>query len=158
MNQVILIGRLTADIEVRYSNAGMAFCHFTLAVDREKRKASEINQNEPTADFIRITVFGAQAENCGKYLSKGRQIAVSGAISTGSYTDKDGKRVFTTDVIASRVEFIGSKSSANRQTAPAGNYYASPMPPRQAPQQIQQEMDADIPEGFQMVNEEDLPF
>ena len=108
MNEVLLIGRLTRDPEIRYTQSQMAVCHFTLAIDRP---VSRNNQgNGPTADFIRITVFDRQAENCNKYLTKGKQAAVQGRIQTGSYQDKDGKTVYTTDVIANRVEFLGSRN------------------------------------------------
>lgn len=103
MNSVILIGRLTKDPELRYTQSEMAITTFTLAIDRPMAK-------EKTADFIRITVFGKIAENCQKYLAKGKQAAVEGRIQTGSYKDKDGKTVYTTDVIASRVEFLGGKA------------------------------------------------
>ena len=113
MNEVILIGRLTRDPEIRYTQSQMAVCNFTLAVDRQGRRNrnSAPDGNEQTADFIRITVFDRQAENCGRYLSKGRQVAVRGRIQTGSYQDKDGKTVYTTDVIANNVEFLGGRSS-----------------------------------------------
>lgn len=96
MNNVILIGRLTKDPEIRYTNDNMAIGTFTLAIDRGKDKG---------ADFPKITVFGNQAENCNKYLSKGRLVAIAGRIRTGSY-EKDGRKVFTTDVIADRVQFL----------------------------------------------------
>lgn len=102
MNNVILIGRLTRDPEIRYTaNTQMAVATLTIAVDRPA-KAGE----ERKADFPRITVFGRQAENCEKYISKGSRIAVQGRIQTGQYKDKDGKTVYTTDVIADRVEFL----------------------------------------------------
>ena len=100
MNSVILIGRLATDPQTNYSQSGTAVCKFTIAVDRQK---------EEKADFIRVTVFGATAENCGKYLAKGRQIGVSGKIQTSSYPDKNGKTVYTTEVVADRVEFLGNK-------------------------------------------------
>ncbi len=105
MNSVVLIGRLTKDPELRYTpNNQTAIANFTLAIDRP------MGQNrEKSADFIRITVFGKQAETVDRYLSKGRQVAVQGRIQTGSYTNKEGKTVYTTDVIGERVEFLGSK-------------------------------------------------
>ena len=106
MNNVILIGRLTKAPELAYASGDMAICKFTLAIDRpvgaEKQKQT---------DFIRITVFGKQAENCDSFLEKGSQAAVSGSIQTGSYKNKDGATVYTIDVIANRVEFIGSRKS-----------------------------------------------
>lgn len=103
MNNVTLIGRLVRNPEVSYTHSQTALCKFTLAVDR-------ISKEERTADFIRIVVWGKQAENCGRYLYKGKQCAVNGRIQTGSYKDKDGKTVYTTDVIAYNVEFLGDKT------------------------------------------------
>lgn len=105
MNNVILIGRLTKDPEMAYTQSQTALCKFTIAVDRQSKE-------EKTADFIRIVVWGKQAENCDRYLFKGKQVAVNGRIQTGSYKDKDGKTVYTTDVIANNVEFLGSKTEA----------------------------------------------
>ena len=99
MNSVILIGRLTKKPELEYTAGNTAVTKFTIAVDRRKK--------EDGADFIRITVFGKQAENICRYLDKGRQVAVSGRIQTGSY-QKDGKTIYTTDIIADNVEFLGS--------------------------------------------------
>jgi single-strand DNA-binding protein len=109
MNSVILVGRLTKDPEMRYTQgSSLAIAHFTLAVDRPVKQGEE-----KTADFIRITVFGRQAETVDRYLFKGSQAAIEGKIQTGSYKDKDGKTVYTTTVIANRVEFIGSKQDAS---------------------------------------------
>lgn len=107
MNQVQLIGRLTKDPEVRYTTGTnqTAVTRFTLAVD------DGYGENKKTS-FIPIVVFGKQAENCEKYLAKGSQAGITGRIQTGSY-EKDGHRVYTTDVIAGRVEFIGSPKKAN---------------------------------------------
>ena len=112
MNSVILIGRLTRDPELRYSGNQMAIANFSLAIDRPAKQGEE-----KKADFPRITVFGKQAENCEKYLKKGRMVCVQGRIQTGSYQDKDGKTVYTTDVVADRVEFLewGDK---NQPSAP----------------------------------------
>ena len=104
MNHVILIGRLARDPELSYTpNTQTACCRFNLAVDRPKR-----NGEDQGADFIRITVWGRQAETCDRYLSKGRQIAVQGRIQTGSYKNRNGETVYTTDVVAERVEFLGT--------------------------------------------------
>lgn len=120
MNKVMLIGRLTRDPELRYTQANQAVCTFTLAVDkrlsREKREEAEA-ANRPTADFPRITVWGRQAENASRYLFKGSQCAVEGRIQTGSYQDREtGKTVYTTDVVADNVEFLGSRSDNQRQS------------------------------------------
>lgn len=138
MNNVVLIGRLTRDPELRYLQTGTAISRFTLAVDRglSKEKKQEMeSKNQPTADFIQITVWGKMAENAANYLAKGRLVAVQGRIQTGSY-DKDGTRVYTTEVVASQVEFLewGDKKS-NDNNAWDG------------------EMD-----GFHPVDNEDIPF
>ena len=103
MNSVVLIGRLTRDPELSYTPSQTAVCHFSIAVDRPRR-----NGEDQGADFIRITVWGRQAETCDRYLSKGRQVAVLGRIQTGSYKNREGVTVYTTDVVADRVEFLGS--------------------------------------------------
>lgn len=99
MNAVTLIGRLTRDPEVRYTQDEMAIARFSIAVDR-------FAKGEKKTDFINILVFGKSAENCEKYLAKGRKVAIEGRIQTGSYTKDDGTKVYTTDVVANRVEFI----------------------------------------------------
>ncbi len=101
MNNVILIGRTTKDPEIRVSNSGLAVARFSVAIDRGKDK----DGNDKGADFPNVVVFGKQAENCEKYLHKGLKVAIQGHIQTGSY-EKDGKKVYTTDVVADRVEFI----------------------------------------------------
>lgn len=102
MNCVQLIGRLTKDPEVRYTpSTQLAVARFSLAIDRYVGQGKE-----KQTDFPRIVVFGKQAENCEKYLEKGRKVAVQGRIQTGSYKNKEGITVYTTDVIADRVEFL----------------------------------------------------
>ena len=140
MNNVTLIGRLTRDPEVRYtSSTQMAVARFTIAVDRQFKR-----DGEPTADFIPIVAFGKTAELCERFLSKGRQVAVEGRIQTGSYTNKDGNKVYTTDVVANRVEFLGGREGGSgagfgqNQSAPA--------------------VDMGIPEGFSAIDDEDIPF
>lgn len=103
MNSVVLIGRLARDPELSYTpNTQTAVTRFTIAVDRPRRQGEDQG-----ADFIRVTVFGRQAETCDRYLSKGRQAAVQGRIQTGSYKNREGVTVYTTDVVADRVEFLG---------------------------------------------------
>ena len=109
MNSVLLIGRLARDPELSYTpNTQTAVGRFTIAVDRPRRDGEDQG-----ADFIRITVWGRQAETCDRYLSKGRQVAVHGHIQTGSYKDRNGDTVYTTDVVAERVEFLGSAGGNN---------------------------------------------
>lgn len=108
MNLVALYGRLTRDPELKYSQGGTANCFATIAVDRglskEKRQEAEAN-GQPTADFISIKAFGKTAEMLANYFHKGNRIAVEGRINTGSY-EKNGERVYTTDVVVNRVHFI----------------------------------------------------
>lgn len=108
MNSVILIGRLTRDPELR-NTASNSVATFTLAVDkgltRDKKQEFE-SLGKPTADFIRIVVWGRQGEACAKYLAKGRMVAVQGSIQTGSYKTETGETRYTTDVNASKVEFL----------------------------------------------------
>ncbi len=110
MNKAILMGRLTRDPEIRYSTGDkqMAIARYTLAVDRRVRRSTE--QGEQTADFISCVAFDKMAEFAEKYFHKGIKILVSGHIQTGSYTNKDGQRVYTTDVIVEEQEFAESKA------------------------------------------------
>ncbi|MDN5300333.1 MAG: single-strand DNA-binding protein [Clostridiales bacterium] len=110
MNSVVLIGRLARDPELRFvPGSGMAVANFTMAIDkgltREKKQEFE-SQGRPTADFIRIVVWGKQAENCSQYLSKGKLVAIQGSIQTGSYKTQTGETRYTTEVLANRVEFL----------------------------------------------------
>ena len=161
MNSVELIGRLTRDPEVRYtSGSQMAVATFTIAIDRPQRQ----DGGEKQTDFPRITVFGRQAETCEKYLKKGRMVAIQGRIQTGSYTNKNGDTVYTTDVVANRVEFIdwgnqGSNGQGGYSQSNQGGYAApqsqppqAPAPQRQVPQQ-----DDDMPDSFEAIDE-DVPF
>ncbi|MBQ1422461.1 MAG: single-stranded DNA-binding protein [Firmicutes bacterium] len=143
MNSVVLIGRLTRDPEVRYtSQSQMAVCSFTIAIDRPSRQGEERK-----ADFPRITVFGKQAENCEKFLKKGRLVGIQGRIQTGSYTNKDGVTVYTTDVIADRVEFLEWGDRESRRDNGFDQGYQSQSEPK----------DDFTPEGFTAI-EEDIPF
>lgn len=133
MNKVILIGRLTRDPEVRYSgeNNDKVVAKYTLAVERRLKK-----EGDDTADFIGVTAFGKGVEFSEKYLHKGMKIVVIGRIQTGTYTNKDGQKVYTTDVIADEQEFVESKGAAG-EGKPEGT-----------------------PDGFDLVVDisEDLPF
>ncbi len=112
MNKVILMGRLTKDPDVRYTQgeSSTAIARYTLAVDR--RFARRDQQDAQTADFIGIVAFGKAGEFAEKYLKKGTKIIVTGRIQTGSYTNKDGQKVYTTDVVAEDQEFAESKNAA----------------------------------------------
>lgn len=113
MNKVILVGRLTRDPEIRYTSGQnqTAVGRYTLAVDRRYKKEGD----EQTADFINCVTFGRGAEFAEKYLHQGTKIAVVGRIQTGSYTNKDGQRVYTTDVVAEEQEFAESKAAASQR-------------------------------------------
>lgn len=131
MNVVMMIGRLTKDPEIRYiSESQTAAANFTLAIDRPVKQGAE-----KKTDFPHIIVFGRQAENCEKYLAKGRRVGIQGRIQTGSYQGKNGQTVYTTDVVADRVEFLewGNRDGgAERET--------------------------DVPDGFKAVDDSDVPF
>lgn len=139
MNRVILLGRLTRDPEVRYAQSGdnMAIARFNLAVDRRGKK-QENGADQQTADFISCVCFGRQAEFAEKYLRQGTKIAVQGRIQTGSYTNRDGQKVYTTDVVLDDIEFAESKAATqdNAPSAPANN---------DSWMQIPDGVDADLP-------------
>ena len=124
MNKTVLMGRLTADPQVRYSQGdnATAVARYTLAVNRKFKK-----DGEPTADFIPCVVFGRSAEFTEKYFRKVMQVAVSGRIQTGSYTNKDGNKVYTTDIVVEEQEFAESKAAnqQNQQSAGSGSIPAS---------------------------------
>ena len=131
MNSVVLIGRLTRDPEVRYiSESQMAIATFTVAIDRPTRSGQE-----KKTDFPRVTVFGRQAENCEKFLAKGRLVGVQGRIQTGSYTNREGQKVYTTEVLVNEHEFAEGKAKEEAQEAPKDGFM-------------------DIPDGI----DEEIPF
>lgn len=110
MNSVVLIGRLVRDPELRFvPGSGMAVANFTMAIDkgltREKKQEFE-SQGKATADFVRIVVWGKQAENCSQYLTKGKLVAIQGSIQSGSYKSNTGETRYTTEVLANKVEFL----------------------------------------------------
>ncbi len=116
LNKVVLIGRLTKNPDLRHTQSGIAVARFTLAVDRGFKN----QQGEKQADFIPITVWRGAAESCAKYLSKGRLVAVVGRIQTGHY-DKDGQRVYTTEVVADEVRFLEFKKEQEDTNIPGFN-------------------------------------
>jgi single-strand DNA-binding protein len=127
MNKVIMIGRLTRDPEVRYSQGEkpMAIASYNLAVDRMYKR-----DGEPSADFINCKAFGKQGEFAEKYLRKGMKIAITGHIQTGSYTNRDGNKVYTTDVVVEQHEFCESRaeSANNSNYSPVQQQQPSPAP------------------------------
>lgn len=145
MNKVILMGRLTRDPEVRYSSGDSqtAVARYTLAVDRRFRRDGD----SQTADFIGCVAFGRQAEFAEKYLRKGIKIAATGRIQTGSYTNKDGQKVYTTDVVIEEQEFAESKNASGEN---AGFVPAD----RPSPSSVAGDGFMNIPDGI----DEELPF
>lgn len=172
MNSVILIGRLARDPELSYTpNTQTAVCRFTIAVDRPKRNGDAQGDGDyvRSADFIRITVWGRQGEACDRYLAKGRQVAVQGHIATGSYK-KNGETVYTTDIVADHVEFLGNGNSSNdsnperyatREEAEKVQRQAEELLMPKQEQNTQMQMSAlandDLPDSFQEA-EDDIPF
>lgn len=118
MNKVILIGRLTKDPELRRSNSGMAICSFTVAVNRIGSNQNGENQT----DFINCVCFDKQAENLSRYMTKGRLISVDGRIQTRNYDNQEGKRVYVTEVVATNIQYLESKSST-QNSIPNNNGY-----------------------------------
>jgi single-strand DNA-binding protein len=145
MNKVILMGRLTRDPEVRYSagDSSLAVARYSLAVDRRFKR-----DGEATADFINCVSFGKTAEFAEKYFRQGIKIAVTGRIQTGSYTNKDGIKVYTTDVVVEEQEFAESKAASNGNS---GGYQA-PIQPN--PSVAAGDGFMNIPDGI----DEELPF
>lgn len=148
MNKVILMGRLTREPEVRYSQGDnpMPIARYTLAVDRRFKR----DNSDQTADFIGCVAFGRQAEFAEKYLHQGTKIAITGRIQTGSYTNKDGNRVYTTDVVVEEQEFAESKNAA----AGGGSSYQAAAPVRPEPGEVPADGFLNIPDGI----DEELPF
>ena len=146
MNKVILMGRLTRDAEIRYSQgeSSTAIARFSLAVDRRFRRDNE----EQTADFINCGAFGRTAEFLERFGRKGTKFVLEGRIQTGSYTNKDGQRVYTTDVVAENVEFAESKNNSS-----AGNDFGG-APSAPSPSGAAGDGFMNIPEGI----DEELPF
>ena len=146
MNKVVLVGRLTRDPEVRYSQGdnATAVARYTLAVDRRFRR-----DGEPTADFIPCVIFGRSAEFAEKYFRQGMRVLVSGRIQTGSYTNKDGNKVYTTEVVVEEQEFAESKNASGNN---GGGYQQEDRP---APGNASADGFMDIPTGL---TGNDLPF
>lgn len=118
MNKVILMGRLTRDLDVKYSQGerSIAVARYNLAVDRRGRRSQD--SNEQTADFINCVAFDKAGEFAEKYFRQGMRVLISGRIQTGSYTNKDGVKVYTTDVIVEEQEFADSKNASTNNTRP----------------------------------------
>ena len=148
MNNVILMGRLTRAPEVRYSQGEnpLAIARYTLAVDRRFRR-----DGEATADFINCVAFGRQAEHAEKYYHQGIRVTICGRIQTGSYTNRDGVKVYTTEVVVEEQEFAESKSASDANAASFRALAPSPAP---APVSDAGDGFMNIPDGI----DEELPF
>lgn len=133
MNKVFIVGNLTRDPELRSTRDGISVCSFTVAVNRRVRNAEA---GQPEADFFRVTAWRALGENCSKYLSKGRKVAVTGPVSVSTYTGQDGKAYANLEVMAQYVEFLTPKGE----------------------QQAAQAHAAQANDGYQEVTDDDLPF
>ncbi len=163
MNKVILMGRLTREPDIRYSQGenAQAIARYTLAVDRRFRR----QDNDQQADFIGCVAFGRQAEFAEKYLHQGTKIAITGRIQTGSYTRNDGTKVYTTDVVVEEQEFAESKNAAAQNGGPAWQPAPAPVPapaPAQSAPAPAQPAPADLSaDGFMNIPDgidEELPF
>lgn len=138
MNKVVLMGRLTRDPEVRYAQGEMAIGRYTLAVDRRFKR-----DGEATADFINCVAFGKQAEFAERYFRQGLKIIICGRIQTGSYTNREGRKIYTTDVVVEEQDFAESKGDSSRASGTAAG-------------ELTKDEDGfmNIPEGI----EEEMPF
>lgn len=148
MNKVILMGRLTRDPEVRYSQGdnATAIARFTLAVDRRIKR-----DNEASVDYINCVSFGRSAEFAEKYFHKGTKIVIVGRIQTGSYTNEDGQKVYTTDIVIEEQDFAESKAASQQNNS--GNAQNA-----SNNQQAQQPKPQTSPDGFMSADDEGLPF
>lgn len=148
MNKVILMGRLTRDPEVRYSQGdnATAIARFTLAVDRRIKR-----DNEASVDYINCVSFGRSAEFAEKYFHKGTKIVIVGRIQTGNYTNKDGQKVYTTDIVIEEQDFAESKAASQQNNS--GNAQNA-----SNNQQAQQPKPQTSPDGFMSADDEGLPF
>ena len=125
MNRVMLIGRLTAKPELRYTGANLPYSRFSLAVNRTFSNA----QGQRETDFINIIVWRKQAENVCNFLDKGSLVSVEGRIQTGSYDDKDGNKRYTTDVVADSVQFLESRAQSQNRSSNGGSYGSDSVSP-----------------------------
>lgn len=139
MNSVALMGRLTADPELKTTQNGISYCRFTIAVNRYSK------DGEDTADFISCVAWRSTAEFICKYFLKGNKIALSGSIQTGSYTDKDGRKVYTTDVNTDKVFFCESKKDGDNNTAAKSSKQRKPRKEEPIDDEVLEEISDDLP-------------
>lgn len=158
MNKAILIGRLTRDPELRTTPTGRNVCQFSIAVSRTFTNAN----GEREADFINCVVWDKQAENLVKYQKKGNQIAVDGRIQTRNYDDKDGKRVYVTEILANNISFLDSKGTGSSSSASFNNLPEPPIEREEsAPSMESVSVEKDPFEAFGdsiEISDNDLPF
>lgn len=170
MNHSVLTGRLTKEVELSYLQDGKAKATFMIAVNRPFTNA----QGEREADFIRCVAWGKTAENVANFTTKGSKIGVQGRIQTGSYTNQQGQKVFTTDIVTNEIEFLDPKNTNNQNGQPPvnqqqGQYQQHPVhqnqqggfqqqPPMQRAYQQQQNSNGQVPANVQYAVNQDLPF
>ena len=148
MNKAILVGNLTRDPELRATASGISVCTFTVAVNRRVSRDAQA-QGQRDADFIPIVTWRGLADNCARYLAKGRKVAVIGSIQTRSYDAQDGSKRYVTEVVADDVEFL----------TPAGGGSSAPyMPPEAHPANSVDAPSGSYTEGIQPIDEDELPF
>lgn len=148
INRVVLTGRLTKEPELKYTPNGIAFCRFTLAVNKSFQR-----EGQQQADFINILVWRKAAENAANFLHKGSLCGIDGRIQTGSFEGQDGKRVYTFEVVADAIQFLDSKNESNNRQQNTGNTPRDPQNTPRDPQNVSRYSDNATP-----FNEDDLPF
>lgn len=155
MNKTILMGRLTRDPEVRYSanDSGMAIVRYTLAVDRRRT-----GNDGQSADFINCVAFGKTGEFAEKYFRKGMKILITGRIQTGSYTNQEGQRIYTTEVIVEDQEFAESKRASEEAAASASASAPAPSAPQPAAAAAAPTDAMPMPESLPFAEDEEIPF
>jgi single-strand DNA-binding protein len=147
MNKLFIVGNLTRDPELRTTSSGISVCSFTVAVNR-RRSANSAANNQPDADFFRVSAWRQLGENCSRYLAKGRKVAVTGSVSVSTFQGQDGTTRATLEVNADDVEFLSPKGEGmapgSEQSGSADGYGAVGTPPQGS--------------GFVQVDDEELPF
>jgi len=147
MNKLFIVGNLTRDPELRTTSSGISVCSFTVAVNR-RRSANSAANNQPDADFFRVSAWRQLGENCSRYLAKGRKVAVTGSVSVSTFQGQDGNTRATLEVNADDVEFLSPKGDGmapgSEQSGSADGYGAVGTPPQGS--------------GFVQVDDEELPF
>lgn len=149
VNKVILIGNLGKDPELRQTGSGSYVCNFSIATS-EKWKNNETGNWDERTEWHNIVVWGKQAENCNQYLSKGRPVYIEGRLQTRNWEDKEGKKRYTTEVVALTVKFLGSRGDTTNTSASAAAFEGS------AARKIKPETQAESPPDFD--EDEDIPF